>query len=1027
MLLKRYSYKYRPYVAASLILFAVSILAITVGQSESPPNSTSQDRSPLSPAGISGIFSGAAVRSQGQTAGTGLVGPIVRRAVKSDTSPPLRSIKPVLTKNKAQREQDKENARLPGRVTKGFVMDRVVQNWLGPLAMPTPVVNFEGMANPNIVWPPDTNGDVGPNHYVQMVNSSFQIWDKNGTSLYGPTEIRVLWRGFGGLCDTADNRSDPIVLYDSLADRWLLTQLVYPADVSQSYECFAISTTPDPTGTYHRFDFLSCPSFLADYPHFGVWPDGYYMTTNEFACPGGVCNRFLGAGNFAFERAKMLTGDGSAQMIYFDLNTQGDSGMLPSDLDGPPPPANSPDYFMEAYNDTAGVLREFKFHTDWVNPANATFTGPITITVAPWTFYLCSQNQTPTPNCIDQPGAPSSLSALNDRLMPRLTYRNLGDHESLIVNHTTNADGHGLAGVRWYEIRNPDGTPFAYQQGTYSPSPDHRWMGSISMDHAGNMALGYSVSNATNIYPSIRYTGRLASDPPGTMSQGEGSLIVGGGSQIGLLCSIYGSCDRWGDYTGMSVDPVDDCTFWYTNEYYQTTSDKVLWQTRIGSFKFPSCLSGPTNTPTNTATPTLTVTGTPPTFTPTFTPSNTPTITPTACGNYTITQSFGATIVPGTTLVAGSQGDNVIANIPLPFTYNFYGQSFDSVNASSNGNLQFTSSNSSDYTNTCLPAPALNNAILAHWQDLCTGNCFIYSCDVGCGVFTSVSGSAPARIFNIEWHACLPNGIFGCDEVHFEVRLYEGQNRFDIVYGTVNGSGSGATVGVQRGTGTGGGFTQFECNQGNLQPGLLLTFIAPVCVIDTPTITQTPTITPTRTTTLTHTRTPVTSYLVGHVTWQGPPPQPNPLQQLPITLTLKLGATEVNYPTTTTDVNGHFVESVTGLSDGTYNWRVKGPKYLANAGTVALTGAPNTSAEMGLMKPGDCNDDNRVNVADFIILKNTFGRQSGDPGYDDRADFTGDQHVNAVDFVLLKGTFGFEGAPPILPRAFRTLEQSARK
>jgi hypothetical protein len=887
--------------------------------------------------------------------------------------------------------------------------------------MPTPIVNFEGLPNRNDAIPPDTNGDVGTNHYVQMVNNSFQIWDKSGNSLYGPVDNLTLWSGFGGLCETGTD-TDPIVLYDPLADRWLLSQLVFPDpfNPSLSHQCFAISTTPDPTASYHRYDFLTAgpnQDLFGDYPHLGVWPDGYYMTVNQFTSGGTV---YAGAGNYAFERAKMLTGDPTAQMIYFNLDNQLDGGMLPSDLDGAPPPPGSPNYFIEPFNGPAGALHQFNFHADWATPANSTFTGPITITVAPWSFSLCPQD----PVCINQPAGPDTLHAVNDRFMHRLAYRNMGDHESLVVNNTANA-GSGVAGIRWYEIRDPNGTPFAYQQGTYSPSPDDRWMASIAMDRVGNMALGYSVANAPNLYPSIRYAGRLASDPPGTMPQGEGSLIAGTGGQLFF--------DRWGDYTHLSVDPSDDCTFWYTNQYYSADSF-FGWQTRIGSFKFPSCTSGPTHTPTPT------VTGTPPTNTPTFTPSNTPTLTPTPCGNYAITQSSGAAIVPGTTAI-GLRCNDCTTTITLPFTYNLYDQPFNSVIVSSNGNLRFTGSAGGDNTNTCLPSSALNNAILAYWDDLCTGGCVFDTCDT-CDVFTSTSGAAPNRIFNVEWRACVFSG-FGCAGfVNFEVRLYEMQSRFDIVYGQVAVGGSGATVGVQRGTGTGGNFTQFACNQSILQPGLLLAFTSSPCTTNTPThtvtgtpptstptftpsntrtTTPTPTLTPTRTFTRTNTPTPsptftpAPAYLIGHVTWQGRPAQPHTLQQLPVTLTLKLGATELNYPPTTTDQSGNFVVSVTGLMSGTWNWRVKGPKYLANAGTVALTGAATTSVEMGLMRGGDADSNNVVNSLDFTILRATFGLGIGQQGYDARADFTGDNVVNSLDFTLLRANFGQGGAPPVSP------------
>jgi hypothetical protein len=329
---KKYNYKHRRYLAALLILLAVAFSAITIGQLGSPVTPVSPGHPPLNSPAIRRFPSGAVPTSPGRSAGAGLVGPIVRRAVKSDTSPPLRSIKPLSPNNRVRHEEKEEPSLVPGRITNGMVVDPVIQNWLGPLTMPTPIVNFEGLSNLNNAIPPDTNGDVGPNHYVQMVNSSFQIWDKSGNSLYGPGDNVTLWSGFGGLCETGTD-SDPIVLYDPLANRWLLTQLVFadPSNPSQSHQCFAISTTPDPTASYHRYDFSTAgpnQDLLGDYPHLGVWPDGYYMTTNQFRSGGSA---YAGAGNYVFERDKMLIGDPAAQVIYLSLDTALDGGMLPTD------------------------------------------------------------------------------------------------------------------------------------------------------------------------------------------------------------------------------------------------------------------------------------------------------------------------------------------------------------------------------------------------------------------------------------------------------------------------------------------------------------------------------------------------------------------------------------------------------------------------------------------------------------------------------------------------------------------------
>jgi len=473
------------------------------------------------------------------------------------------------------------------RLSAPDAVDPVRQSVAGPLAMPAPLTSFDGLGNINGVHPPDTQGDIGydpatgTKYYVQWVNLSFAIWDVTSTPtlIYGPVNGNTLWQGFGGPCETT-NHGDPITLFDPIANRWLMSQFSINGPY---YQCIAISQTANPTGAWYRYAFLVSPNKMNDYPKFGVWPDGYYMTVNQFT--NG--QSWGGAGVFVFERSKMLTGDPTATFQYFDLYSVDSNfgGMLPSDLDGPTlPPAGTPNYFMEVDDSTwigpNDAMRIWKFHVDWANPANTTFglngQPNAILPVAEWT-PLC----TSTRACIPQPGTSVKLDAIGDRLMYRLAYRNFGDHEALVVNHTVNA-GSNIAGVRWYEVRNPGGTPVIYQQGTYSPDSTHRWMGSIAMDGQGNIALGYSVSSSS-VYPSVRYAGRLVSDPLGTLPQTEASLVVGSGYQTS-------SYNRWGDYSMMSIDPVDDCTFWYTQEY-MATSGYAPWSTRIGSFRFPSCAS----------------------------------------------------------------------------------------------------------------------------------------------------------------------------------------------------------------------------------------------------------------------------------------------------------------------------------------------------------------------------------------------------------------------------------------------------
>ena len=434
--------------------------------------------------------------------------------------------------------------------------------------IPSTSVNFEGISNVWGVYPPDTNGAAGTNHFVQTVNLGYAIWNKNGTIARAVSNTNTLWSGFGGPCETT-NSGDPVVLHDQIANRWVISQFSLPS--SGNYQCFAISQTSDPLGAYFRYAYLWSSSLMNDYPHLGVWPDGYYMSVNEFL------NRasFAGAGAGVFERDKMLIGDPNARMVAFhQIN---DGGQLATDLDGNTlPPAGTPNFFADWETNAFHI---WKFRVDWTNTANSSFTNFATIPVAAFDSGVgCSGR-----NCIPQPNTTVRLDAITDRYMFRLAYRNFGTHQSLVTNHTVDATGANRAGVRWYEVRSPNASPFVHQQGTYSPDTYHRWMGSIAMDQSGNIGLGYSVSSST-LFPSICYTGRLVTDPLGTMPQGEAVIQGGGGSQTG-------TASRWGDYSSMAVDPVDDCTFWYTTEYYQATSN-VGWRTRIASFKFPTCGGG---------------------------------------------------------------------------------------------------------------------------------------------------------------------------------------------------------------------------------------------------------------------------------------------------------------------------------------------------------------------------------------------------------------------------------------------------
>jgi hypothetical protein len=480
--------------------------------------------------------------------------------------------------------------------------------------VPSPNITFDGIVFPGVgcnCAPPDTVGEAGQTQYVQMVNEGMQVFNKaTGASVYGPVGISTLWSGFGGVCQNSGS-GDPVVLYDQLANRWVISQFAgssVPTD-----ECIAISTTNDASGSYYRYAFHLGSNFF-DYPHLSVWPDGYYMSMHVFNSAGTA---FLGPQPFAFDRAKMLVGQPASFVSTGVTGGASEDTYLPADLDGTSlPPAGAPATFVSM--PFSGAYKVRHFHADFTTPSNSTFTLFASPASAGFT-ELCATSR----SCVPQAGTTSRLDGIGDRLMFRLTTRFIGGHESTVGNFTVSSGG--VAGIRWFELRNVTSGPVTvFQQSTYQPDTTWRWMGSAAMDGTGNIALGFSASSSS-ISPQIRYAARLAGDPLNTMAQGETTLYSGTGSQTGT-----GS--RWGDYSAMTVDPVDDCTFWYTQEYYQTTS-QYNWRTRIGSFKLSTCSGGPSPTPTNTptATPTNSPTATPtstPTNSPTATPTNTPTATP---------------------------------------------------------------------------------------------------------------------------------------------------------------------------------------------------------------------------------------------------------------------------------------------------------------------------------------------------------------------------------------------------------------
>ena len=476
-----------------------------------------------------------------------------------------------------------------------------------------PGANFEGLSNQdnfNVfgfrVNPPDPVGDVGPNHYVEMINLVFAVYSKAGTKLLGPVDTGTLWDGFP-IEDCTDPSGDPIVIYDQFADRWLLSQFTTRGlddPALPFYNCVAVSQTGDPTGAYYRYAFITQEDevdggfFFPDYPKWSVWKDSYVLTTRDF----GLVDQY-GISIYALDRNKMLNGEPARAVQFFldsndvPLEQIGD-GLLPADVDGKTKPKQDvPIPIFGTQDDGAGYGATFDAINIWeldvhwnANAApDATLSeNPIQLATAPFdSIFPCAPTSR---DCLPQPGITDPnqyLDILSYRQRPtyRLAWRGFKNYDSMVTTQSVEA-APGVAGMRWYEVRrSPAGTYTIHQQGTYAPGDGvHRWMGSIAQDKNGAMGLGYSVVNGT-VFPGIRYTGRVASDPLGTMPQGEGTIINGTGVQTTTN-------SRWGDYTSMNIDPVDDCTFWYVNEYYTAAgqaSSPAGWQTRIASFKLPGC------------------------------------------------------------------------------------------------------------------------------------------------------------------------------------------------------------------------------------------------------------------------------------------------------------------------------------------------------------------------------------------------------------------------------------------------------
>ncbi len=511
---------------------------------------------------------------------------------QNDVSAPLRDMATWALPPAPEGEQEgPENPQIGIVRASGSRPDTVVQGkfMTNLLASILPGLNFDGIPFPGVVCncaPPDTNGAVGATQYVQIVNEGYQVFDKaTGNSVLGPASIRSVWAGFGGVCETSGS-GDPVVLYDKIANRWVITQFAVSTGTSvPNRECIAVSTTSDATGTYNRYDFDLRPlggSNFYDYPKLGSWTDAYYMAMNVFNSSGTA---YLGTEPFAFDRANMLAGNPATAISPGVIGSpaSNEDPVIPSDFDGKIlPPSGAPNTFVEFPDSTGNNAGHYRYWHYSVgvpfgnNPTFTQFTGP---TAAAFSF-ICPGFR----NCVPQLGQSSVnwLDAIGDRLMNRLAYRNFGSptspNESWVGNFTVSSGG--VAAPRWFELKGLGGASGTInQESTYQPDSTWRWMGSAAMDQKGNLALGFSASSSS-INPQIRYATRNATDPLGTLTS-ETTAFSGTGSQTD-------TSNRWGDYSAMTVDPVDDCTFWYTTEYYSTNSS-FNWRTRIVNFKFDTC------------------------------------------------------------------------------------------------------------------------------------------------------------------------------------------------------------------------------------------------------------------------------------------------------------------------------------------------------------------------------------------------------------------------------------------------------
>ncbi len=580
-------------------LVAMMVLLLFVGVVATRGPAPRDARSPVLLSRASGLaYQSGAINPQ-LVANGGGSGPFLASAPAAVAGVSLRELPPVPSAAKNILPELQVNENHPLGPSHAALPDPVLQAPAGPSqpsqAMPRLLQNFAGLGFSDSCiggqcgsgWPPDTNGDVGPNHYVQVVNTSIGIFNKTGTLLQSMT-LDTFFQSAPAPCNVVNN-GDPVALYDAQADRWIVTDFAWADTVNNTgpfYECIAASQTGDPTGAWWYYALRTDDTSLSDYPKLGVWRDGIYMSANMF-CKVSPCTpspgtwNYVGARVWAISPTQLYNGTVLTTVVF---NTDASYfSLLPSNFRGAAPPPGTPNYFVS--NDIhVNALDVFRFHVDWTHPLSSTFSAtPTQITEAP---YAAPPDNVPVLHG-------NAVDTLNDRLMMQNQYRNLSGAESLWLVHTAGTTPAGVpTGIRWYQLNVTGGTVALTpaQQSTYAPADGlNRWMPSLAVDKFGNMAVGYSAASASH-FADIRYAGRLVTDTANTLGQSEAVLMAGAEAQSNGCGPGNPPCTRWGDYSAMTVDPVDDCTLWYTTEYYALGGGASgNWQTRIGSFRYPVC------------------------------------------------------------------------------------------------------------------------------------------------------------------------------------------------------------------------------------------------------------------------------------------------------------------------------------------------------------------------------------------------------------------------------------------------------